>query len=202
MRRGKTLKAIVAGSALALAVTGAQAGWRDRASAFDADRLGKLEESKSKALHEAENGAGHRDLAAIHAVLDPQASSHGSRSLVGQWRCRTIKLGGMSPDKIYAWSTCRIGGRQEHLSFVKLNGAQRTSGDLYPSESGGLVYLGASSAKGEPMHRYSGGGNAVGAQETPDDQIGLLVSTSNNSARLEIPYPVQESTFEVIELRR
>src|ERR1700726_2046044 len=102
MRRAKTLKAILVGSALALAVTGAQAGWRDKATASDADRFGKLEESKSKALHEAENGGRGRDLAVIHEVLDPPASSRGS--LVGQWRCRTIKLGGMSPDKIYAWS--------------------------------------------------------------------------------------------------
>jgi uncharacterized protein DUF4893 len=200
MRRAKTLKAILAGSALALAVTGAQAGWQDKATAFDADRFGKLEESKSKALHEAENGGRGRDLAVIHEVLDPTASSRGS--LVGQWRCRTIKLGGMSPDKIYAWSSCRIAGRGEHMSFVKLNGAQRTRGDLYPNESGGLVYLGASSAKGESMHRYSGGGNSIGAQATPDDQIGLLVSTGRDSARLELPYPVQESTFEVIELKR
>jgi hypothetical protein len=202
MRRAKTLKALLAGSLLALAVTGARAGWHDQASAFDADRLGKLEESKSKGLHEAEHGARARDLAAIHAVLDAPASSHEAGSLVGSWRCRMIKLGGMSPDKIYAWNSCRIAGRSGHLSFAKLDGAQRTWGQLYSGESGGLVYLGASSAKGEPPHRYSGAGSSVGADVTPDDQIGLLVSTGSNSARVEFPYPVQESTFEVIELRR
>jgi hypothetical protein len=202
MRRGKTLKGLVAGTLLALAATGAQAGWHDEASAFDAGRLGKLEESKSKGLHEAEGGARARDLAAIHAVLDAPSSPRESRALVGHWRCRMIKLGGMSADKIYAWNSCRIDDRDGHLSFAKLNGAQRTSGSLYSGESGGLVYLGASSAKGEPPHRYSGGGSSVGADVTPDDQIGLLVSTGSNSARVEFPYPVQESTFEVIELRR
>ena len=68
--------------------------------------------------------------------------------------------------------------------------------------SGGYVYLGASSVADEPRHFYSDSGASVGAPGTPDDQIGLLLATGPDSARIEFPYPVQESTFDVIELKR
>ncbi len=202
MRRGKTLRATLAGAACLLAVTGAHAGWQDAASPFDASRLAKLDESKSKALQEVESGASSKDRATIHSVLDAAVSPGGADGLVGSWRCRTIKLGGMTSALIYSWYACRISDRGGVLSFAKLTGSQRMSGTLYPDQSGGLVYLGASSVKGEPAHRYSGAGAASGAKATPDDQIGLLVATGRNSARLELPAPLQESTFDVIELTR
>jgi hypothetical protein len=55
--------------------------------------------------------------------------------------------------------------------------------------------------KGEQPHRYSGNGASAGAEATPDDQIGRMTATSNG-ARLEMPYPVQESRMDVVELRR
>jgi hypothetical protein len=73
---------------------------------------------------------------------------------------------------------------------------------LDPHESVGYVLLGALSAKGEPVHRYSGNGPSAGAQTTPDDVIGLLSSTGPSTARLELPSPMQESVFDVIEMKR
>lgn len=184
--------------ALLLTGTAANAGWRDRASAFDVQRLSKLEESRAKGLDEASLGAPASDLTAIHAVLDAAAASG---SLEGKWRCRTIKLGGLTPDVIYAWFNCRISKRGDGLFFEKLTGSQRTSGLLYP-EGNGYVYLGASYVTGEKPHAYSGNGAQAGAPATPDDQIGKLTLLSGNRARLELPYPLQESTFDVIELKR
>ena len=42
---------------------------------------------------------------------------------------------------------------------------------------------------------------ALGAQVTPDDQIGLLTGIGNNHLRLEIP-AVQESLLDVLEFTR
>jgi hypothetical protein len=63
------------------------------------------------------------------------------------------------------------------------------------------VLLGAASVKGEPPHRYSGNGATAGAgharrrgRRSRRHGPGL--------ARIEFPYPVQESTFDVIELKR
>ena len=79
--------------------------------------------------------------------------------------------------------------------------ASARAGYLYPGD-GGFVYLGASSVTGEPAHVYSGNGASAGAPSTPDDQIGILTSINAHHARLEMPYPQQESTFDVIELKR
>jgi len=174
-------------------------GWQDQASSFDANRLARLDEARAKGLSEAQAG---RDIGLIHAVLDAQARPASARALEGDWRCRTIRLGGMSPDIVYSWFRCRIGRRGDGMYFSKLNGTQRLNGALYPHESGGFVLLGALSAKGEPPHRYSGNGPSAGAAATPDDAIGLLESTGRSSARIEFPYPVQESTFDIIELKR
>jgi hypothetical protein len=180
-------------------VSSASAAWQDHASSFDANRLARLDEARAKGLSEAQAG---RDIGLIHTVLDMEARPSSARALEGNWRCRSIKLGGMTPDIVYSWFRCRIGDRDGHLYFSKLNGSQRIYGILYPHESGGFVLLGALSAKGEPPHRYSGNGPSAGASATPDDAIGLLESTGHSSARIEFPYPVQESTFDIIELRR
>ena len=54
------------------------------------------------------------------------------------------------------------------------------AGYLYPEQGGLWVYVGAQSAKGEPLHRYSGRGDSVGAKSTADDQVGALVGIGSN----------------------
>ena len=87
------------------------------------------------------------------------------------------------------------------LFLQKNDGSLRTEGFLYP-ENGAWIYLGAQSALGEPWHRYSGRTASVGAPATPDDQIGLLSGIGNNRLRLEIPGPVEESSYDIIEFAR
>ena len=185
--------------ATVLVAGAAQAGWQDEASSYDQGRLAKIEEARAKGLAEA--GAGP-DMAVIHAVLDPAPQTASPDSLVGSWRCRTIKLGGLTPDVVYGWFRCRISGKDGDMTFEKLSGSQRLSGKLYAYDPGGFVLLAGLNVKGEPSHRYSGNRPSVGAQATPDDAIGLLSSIGPQRARIEFPYPVQESTFDVIELKR
>jgi hypothetical protein len=192
---------IFAIASLLLASTAANAGWQEQASAFDAQRLSRLDESRAKGLDEAARGAPAADLAAIHSVLDAQAVDASLSALEGTWRCRTIKLGGITPDVVYGWFRCRVSLKGDAPFFEKLTGSQRTSGFLYP-QGGGFVYLGASYVTGEKPHAYSGNGAETGAGATPDDEIGLLSLLGGGRARLELPYPLQESTFDVIELKR
>ncbi len=183
----------------AAAISAAQAGWENRVSSYDAARLAKLDEARAKALSEAQSG---RDIGLIRGLLDAEARPVSAAALLGDWRCRTIKVGGMSPDVVYSWFRCRIGNRNGRLTFDKLSGTQRLSGMLYPHDSGGFVVLAGLSVKGEPRHAYSGNGRAAGAATTPDDAVGLLDATGPRSARIEFPYPVQESTLDIIELKR
>ncbi|HUB84621.1 MAG TPA: DUF4893 domain-containing protein [Rhizomicrobium sp.] len=179
------------------AATAAEAGWQDVASQYDQKRLMMLQESRAEGLQQAQAG---RDMGAINEVLGPQGRP--IENLSGMWRCRQMKLGGMTPSRVYDWFNCRISDRGGHLYFQKLNGSTRTAGYLYPNGDGTYVYLGAVSVVGEPVHAYSGSGASVGEGSTPDDQIGLLVGLGGGHARIELPYPMQESTFDVIELKR
>lgn len=188
-----------AAAAFALAATASAAGWQDVASSADQQRLAQLGDAKQKGLAEAHAGTGSGDASAIDSALGP--ASHAPGAIAGAWRCRTIKLGGITPYVVYSWFNCRISARQGGLFFEKTSGSQRTNGFLYPAD-GGLVYLGASSVIGEPPHAYSGSGASAGAGQTPDDQIGILSAISANHLRLEMPFPLQESTFDVIELKR
>jgi hypothetical protein len=187
---------------LLLLSSAAVAGWREDASPADVQRLGQLAEARAKGMTEAAD-AKPSDLAAITSIL--QAGPVSSGRIAGTWKCRTMKLGGVTPAVVYSWFTCRISDRGGRLFFEKLGGSQRTSGWLYP-DAGGFVYLGASyvhyNGANEKPPVYSGTGASAGAAQTPDDQIGLLSLTYDGRARLELPYPVQESTFDVIELKR
>jgi hypothetical protein len=184
-----------------LVTTGAFAGWREEASAADQARFAKLDEARAKAIGEAGRGASPHDLAVIDSVLHAQVVPANAAALKGDWRCRTIKLGGMTSHVIYGWFRCRIAEKDGALTLAKLTGSQRTAGTLYP-QADAFVYLGASSAGSEKPHRYSGTGATAGAAATPDDQIGLFTALADGRARLELPYPVQESTFDVLELKR
>jgi len=186
--RGARLRAVTVALAM-LTPLAAQAGWQDEASSFDQNRLSRLSEARERGLAESGDEA--------RAALSAPATGG---DVTGAWRCRTIKLGGMVPKVVYSWFRCRISDRGGELVFQKLTGTQRMQGTLY-RDGDGYVYLGASWVKGERAHVYSGDGASVGAQATPDDQIGRLTATEDG-ARLELPFPVQESVFDVIELRR
>jgi hypothetical protein len=194
-----TPKGLLYVAALVTLSSAAQAGWQEDATPFDVNRISKLDESRAKGLSEAQAGS---DMGTIHAVLDPAPEAIGQSALAGKWRCRTIKLGGLTPDVVYGWFNCRISHRDGGLFFEKITGSQRIAGVLYPREEGGYVLLGALSVGNEPPHRYSGNHESAGAEATPDDAVGVLSAIGSNHARIEFPYPVQESTFDVIELKR
>jgi hypothetical protein len=189
-------------TALTLGIaTPALANWQDRASSPDKDRLVQLPQTRARALEDARTGEGRGDWRAIPRVMQREARSIPANAMIGNWRCRQIKLGGMSAYMVYdQWFNCRIRPYNGGLVFEKLNGSQRMGGFLYP-ENGAWVYLGQSAVRGERIDGYSGRTPSIGAQVTPDDQIGLLTGIGNNHLRLEIP-AVQESLLDVVELVR
>ena len=201
MTRRVSRKLIFAASAL-LALTGiAHADWQGQVSPSDIERLAHLNDARDDALAEARQRGGKGDYRAIENILRPDAHAVPEQALYGNWRCRQIKLGGMSGYYVFDWFNCRISKAGGGIWFEK-NGTQRMAGYLYPQE-GMWVYLGAQSAKDEPLHRYSGRAASAGGELNPDDQIGVLVGIGDNHLRLDLPLPgTQESDFDTIELRR
>src|ERR1041385_2937294 len=180
----------------------AHAGWRDVASRYDIQRLSRIDEARAKGMAAARSGEIEGDRSAVLHALSGKSRPISERELLGNWRCRTIKVGGILPGIAYSWFHCHVIDRGGHPFFEKVTGSQRISGYLYPDQSGRYVLLGALSVDGERPHAYSGNGVAAGAKATPDDAIGLLSGLGRGRARIEFPYPVQESVFDVMELRR
>jgi len=194
--------AAIAISAIAAFAAPLQISWRDQASDYDINRLQLLEQWREKAVWEAQHYSDSKgDFGAIREALEPQGYTVPARALVGNWQCRNMKMGGVNAFIVYRWFNCSIRAVNGGLFFQKSDGTLRTQGFLYP-ESGAWIYLGAQSALGEPWHRYSGRTPSVGAPATPDDQIGLLSGIGNNRLRLEIPGPVEESSYDIIEFAR
>lgn len=191
-------------AALALiALTGtALAGWRDQITNFDADRLTRLEDARANGVEQAKSRGGTGDFRAIQETFGAEAHGVPEQALIGNWRCRQMKLGGMTGYAVFSWFPCSISRVNGGLWFEK-QGTQRMAGYLYPEEGGLWVYLGAQSAKGEPWHRYSGRFASVGAVATPDDQVGALVGIGHNMLRIDLPEPAtMESDFDSIQLVR
>jgi hypothetical protein len=186
-----------------IALTGpGSADWRDQITNYDAGRLTSLEAARGDAVREAETRGGTGDYRAIRETFQAEARGVPEQALYGSWRCRQMKLGGMTGYAVFGWFPCTISKRNGEVWFQK-EGTQRMAGYLYPEQGGLWVYLGAQSAKGEPMHRYSGRSPALGAEVTPDDQVGALVGIGNNRLRIDLPTPAtQESDFDAIELVR
>jgi hypothetical protein len=194
-------KIVFAGLALLALWSPARADWRDQVSPQDVDRLAHLNDIREDALDQARHRGGHGDVRAIGAVFDPAPHAIPEQTLAGTWRCRQIKLGGMTGYYVFDWFKCRIAHVNGGLWFEK-EGTQRMAGYLHAQE-GMWVYLGAQSARGEPMHRYSGRAASAGEDFNPDDQVGVLVGIGNNHLRLDLPSPgTQESDFDAIELVR
>jgi hypothetical protein len=192
---------LVLGIALLPVMAAADADWRELASDRDIARLQQLDAARAKALDELRSGQGRGEASAIAAMLSAPGRAVEQKSLAGTWRCRQIKLGGMAPSIAFGWFHCRIARAGGAFTFQKLDGSQRSSGMLEP-ENGAYVYLGASNAKGEAPHAYSGRRQSLGAETAPDDQIGLLTAIGPDHLRLEMPLPARESDFDVIELKR
>ena len=189
-----------AAALLAVGTAPALAGWQDQATPSDVARLNQLDNSRHEGLAALAAGTVQGDSAGAEAVVQSAGDEVSTDALVGGWRCRTIRLGGVQ-SIVYRWFNCRVSERGGHLYFEKLSGTQLINGWLYP-DNGRFVLLGAWSVVGEPRHAYSGNAAGYGASATPDDAIGLVSSLGPGHVKIEFPAPVQESVFDVMELRR
>ena len=199
MRTSAAIAAAAAATALASGVAAAASGdWRQDASREDARRLARLDSAWASGLRQARaaDAAGVRRLGPL---ADPKAASPRPEPTPGSYQCRTVKLGGQGELSggltVYGWFRCRVeltpGG---DLVFQKATGSQRPMGRLYPDGPRRLVYLGAVAWGDEGVAAYG--------RDPERDQVGAFERIGPNRWRLALPYPKQESTLDLIELRR
>jgi hypothetical protein len=202
MRR-PILVALALTAAAAAPVLAAPGDWRDDASREDVRRLDRLDQAWRHALAEARAAGKAGELRRLGPLTDPRAAlPTRPQPTPGTYRCRTVKLGdGGRPSAhalgviAYGWFSCRVelspGG---DLTLVKITGSQRPMGQLYPDRRDRLVYLGAVAWGAERRIAYG--------TDPERDQVGVVERIGPQAWRLVLPYPKQESTLDLIELRR
>jgi hypothetical protein len=159
----------------------------------DRARLDRFEETRAEALEEARSGD-PVEVAKLHAVIGESKLSFGDWDMVGDWKCRVSKLGGLQPLVTYAWFRCRVADDGSGWRLEKLSGSQRTTGRFYTDADDRLVYLGSLSVNEEKPRPYGSGRRS--------DQVGYAFRTGPAAWRIELPAPAVESKFDIIEFSR
>jgi len=158
---------------------------------FDGDRMTGFDAARIRGLAEAlvSDSAADREIV---STLFASGNAPIAAMPDGAYRCRTIKLGGLLPLTAYDFFQCRISDQGTRIE--KLTGSQRFSGDLLPSDGGGLFYWGALHYGDEVPMTYGA--------DAERDQVGCLYKANGKPVRyrLELPFPRFESTHDVIEL--
>ena len=181
------LFALSAGSALADGVV------QKLMTPADKERLEKYGETRKTALEEARDGDA-AEVAELDALLAKPLLSLPDFDLGGEWRCRTIKAGGLSPLVVYGWFKCRVSDDGSGWKLEKTSGSQRTTGRFYDDGEKRLIYLGSFSIAAETPKPYGSGPES--------DQVGYAFRTGPAEWRIEFPAPQYESKLDILEFRR
>ena len=172
--------------------------WRGIITTADRDRYQRRDAAWTLALQQARRQPGSGDLRGLGDLIDPDAARPSVTPPVGDYRCRTVKLGSQGGEDglgfvVYGWFACRFEQTPNGLKFVKTTGSQRPSGLLFPETDRHMVMLGSMALASEPA--------ATSYGRRPDrDLVAVLERIGERRWRLVIPWPQNESNLDVIEL--
>lgn len=172
--------------------------WRGVITAADRDRYQRRAAAWTLALEQASRQAGSGDLAALGALIDPDAARPAVSPPPGAYRCRTVKLGSQGDEGglgyvVYGWFACRIEQTPRGLKLIKRTGSQRPAGLLFPENDGEMVFLGSMALASEAAARRYG-------ERPARDMVGVLERIGDLRWRLVIPWPATESNLDLLEL--
>ncbi len=160
----------------------------------DEARLEKHDETRREAMREARSGGDAAQYAELDALLAKPLLSTSDFDLSGEWRCRTTKVGGLSPLVVYGWFKCKVSDDGSGWKLEKTSGSQRTTGRFYDDGGKRLIYLGSFHVAEEKAKPYGSG--------PASDQVGYAFRTGGAEWRIEFPSPRYESKLDILEFRR
>ena len=161
----------------------------------DKARLDNFDATRAKAIAEARATGSRQDIAVLDKVLAGEPLGLRDAGLAGDWRCRTIKLGGMEPQLVvYGWFKCGIFEDGAGLWLDKTTGSQRTRGLFYDDGDTRMIYLGKLHYGYEKPGLYG--------QDPTRDQVAYAFRVGPKRMRLEFPAPQYESLLDIMELER
>lgn len=172
---------------------GSAAAWREVASETDRLRLRSWRTTWVEGLQAARSG--HADeIAAQGALLEPDAALLDPAPPAGNYRCRTVKLGGRDLAYVaYPTYSCRIVADGATLRFTKRDGSQRPIGHIYPAGARRMIFLGSLQLGDERQVLPYG-------TDSRRDMAGIVERVGARRWRLVFPRPAFESIIDVIEL--
>ena len=159
----------------------------------DKVRLDKYGETRKAALAEAKAGD-PAEVKQLDALLAKPLVSFSDKDLTGNWQCRTIKAGGLSPLVIYGWFKCKVTDDGSGWRLEKISGSQRTQGRFFDDNEKRAIYLGSGSVNDDRAKPYGSGPQT--------DQVGYAFRTGAKEWRIELPAPYYESKLDIIEFKR
>lgn len=159
----------------------------------DKTRLDKYSETRKAALAEAKAG-NPAEVKQLDALLAKPVVSFSDKDLTGNWQCRTIKAGGLSPLVIYGWFKCKVTDDGSGWRLEKVSGSQRTKGRFFDDSEERAIYLGSFTVNEDPAKPYGSGPQT--------DQVGYAFRTGASDWRIELPAPYYESKLDILEFKR
>ncbi len=160
----------------------------------DDAKLEAFDATFAEALAEARKGGSPSDLAVLEEVLKGSPLDIASYPLAGDWKCRTLKLGGVLPLTVYPWFKCRISETDIGEVLEKISGSQRTKGRFFIMGDTRLAYLGAGFVAGEKSRRYN--------EDPKENQVAYMERRGRNRLVLMFPAPQYESKFDILVLEK
>jgi hypothetical protein len=167
----------------------------------DRQRLDRYTITFGDAMLQALSGGTADDVAALTGALSGTPQIAFDESLPGDWKCRTMKLGGNTPLVVYTNFTCRFSIGPQGFDFEKLSGSQRTKGSILLRD-GRAIYIGVGYAAGQTPPAYQDLPEDFQSDGTIQTQIAVFERVSSSRARLMFPAPAVESDFDILELTR
>ncbi len=161
----------------------------------DASKLDNLFTSRTRGLAAAMEGENAADREVVSGLFESGLAQAEEDLLAGDYQCRTIKMGGISPLVVYDWFRCEIRPEEAVYTIRKVTGSQNFFGVLRP-QGAVWAYQGAGTYGYEEQVRLYG-------DDPERNQVGCLsaVTKGNQHFVLELPFPQFESFHDVIELR-
>ncbi|MGB3501018.1 MAG: DUF4893 domain-containing protein [Mesorhizobium sp.] len=160
----------------------------------DRARLEAFEATRAEALKEAHDRQPDAQTATLDEVAGAKPVSWQGYDITGDWRCRTIKVGGLAQLVVYGWFKCRVSDDGSGWALEKLTGSQKTNGRFFDDGDTRMTYLGSFAVNDDPFPKYGAG---------PDtDQAGYAFRIDENRWRIELPAPRYESKLDILELAR
>lgn len=164
-------------------------------------RLDGYHASAGKAILQALSQGSLGDVDLLQEALEGVPLAPLATTLAGEWDCRTIKMGGITPLTTYAPFHCVITPDGTAFSFKKTSGSQRTSGRVILKDRT-MIYLGVGYVADEDPMKYEDLPPENFGDGTYQPQVGVVEQVAPNKARILFPAPVNESDFDLLYLTR